>query len=109
MENQDLSLPRAVMFRDSFTTKLVPLLSEHFARIVYIREHAMKADMILKEKPDLVIEQILERLIGNPIKNEEALGKPTLERHFHSLAFVMEDRNFNTLMRCSASLSLGQK
>ncbi len=34
-ERRDGSRPRVVMFRDSFTTWLIPLLSEHFERIVY--------------------------------------------------------------------------
>ena len=73
MENQDPSLPRAVMFRDSFATLLVPLLSEHFARIAYVWSREMKTDMILKEKPNVVIEEITERLISKPSRNEEAL------------------------------------
>ncbi len=73
MENQDPSLPKAVMFRDSFATLLVPLLSEHFVRIAYVWSHEMKTDVILKEKPNVVIEEFVERLISTPSRNEEAL------------------------------------
>ena len=34
-EIDDPSLPRAVIFRDSFVSRLVPFLSEHFSRAVY--------------------------------------------------------------------------
>ena len=30
------TLPRAVIFRDSFVSPLVPFLSEHFSRAVYL-------------------------------------------------------------------------
>jgi alginate O-acetyltransferase complex protein AlgJ len=73
MESQDPWLPRAVMFRDSFAEPLVPLLSEHFARIAYVWSHEIKTDLILKEKPNVVIEEFVERLISKPSWNKEAL------------------------------------
>jgi alginate O-acetyltransferase complex protein AlgJ len=73
MEKLDTSLPRAIMFRDSFADLLVPLLSENFARITYVWNHEIKMDLILKEKPNVVIEEFLERLIDKPDRNEEAL------------------------------------
>ena len=30
------TLPRAVIFRDSFTSAMAPYLSEHFSRVVYL-------------------------------------------------------------------------
>lgn len=70
MENQDPLLPTAVMFRDSFAEILVPLLSQNFRRIAYVWSYQMKTDMILKEKPNVVIQEILEREISKPIRNE---------------------------------------
>jgi alginate O-acetyltransferase complex protein AlgJ len=34
-EQPDSTLPRAVVFRDSFSTAMIPYLSEHFSRSVY--------------------------------------------------------------------------
>lgn len=59
------SLPRAVIFRDSFTSRLVPLLSEHFSRAVYLWQNDFDAQVIEQEHPDVVIQQIVGRhLLG---------------------------------------------
>jgi alginate O-acetyltransferase complex protein AlgJ len=62
MEVANTALPRAVMFRDSFTTALVPYLSEHYERIVYYWQPRMDLRAILYEMPDIVIEERVERL-----------------------------------------------
>jgi hypothetical protein len=54
-------LPRAVMFRDSFTSALAPFLSEHFSRIVYLWQNDFDAEEVLKEHPDIVIQEIVGR------------------------------------------------
>jgi len=62
------SLPRMVMFRDSFGTWLIPYFSEHFSRSLYLWTHDVEgsAGILGKENPDVVIfemgERILERL-----------------------------------------------
>ena len=43
-EIDDPSLPRAVIFRDSFASRLVPFLSEHFSRAVYLWQNDFDAD-----------------------------------------------------------------
>jgi len=55
------TLPRAVMLRDSMTTALQPFLSEHFRRILYLWQPDFPADKILKENPDIVIQEVVER------------------------------------------------
>lgn len=69
METPEKKLPRAVMFRDSFTTALVPYLSENFSHIKYIWkrwDRKTPIEQIVKEtKPDIVIEESVERLIKN--------------------------------------------
>jgi len=58
----------AIIFRDSFCTNLIPYLSESFNKIIYIWSPYKKEIMeqIIKvSKPDIVIEEITERLIGN--------------------------------------------
>jgi hypothetical protein len=55
------NLPRAVVFRDSFTSALVPFLSEHFSRVLYVWQNDFDADIVAKENPDVVIQQIVGR------------------------------------------------
>ncbi len=56
-----LSLPKAVMFHDSFTDRLVPFLSEDFKRIVYVRRDSFDTRVVEREHPNVVIQEIVER------------------------------------------------
>jgi len=56
-----LFLPRAVVFRDSFASRLAPYLSEHFGRVVYLWQNNFDAEVIRRERPDVVIQQIVGR------------------------------------------------
>ena len=55
------SRPRAVVFRDSFASALIPLLSEHFSRVVYLWQHNMAPDVVLAEQPRVVIQEWVGR------------------------------------------------
>jgi hypothetical protein len=74
------------MYRDSFSTILMPLLSEHFRRIVYIWNANYKSawgcdfdpEIIEKEKPDVFIEEFVERKIGQIPTNWTARKKPVV-------------------------------
>jgi alginate O-acetyltransferase complex protein AlgJ len=59
-------LPRAVMYRDSMAIPLMPLLSENFSRIVYVSSARLDPALILREKPDVVIEEMVERAMFGP-------------------------------------------
>jgi alginate O-acetyltransferase complex protein AlgJ len=54
-------LPRAVIFRDSFVSALVPFLSEHFSRAVYLWQKDVTVEQLREERPDVVIYQIVSR------------------------------------------------
>jgi hypothetical protein len=58
---------RLVMFHDSFGKWLRPYLSEHFKRSVFIFQNNLPGDqfraIILQEKPDIVIDESVERMI----------------------------------------------
>jgi alginate O-acetyltransferase complex protein AlgJ len=56
-------LPKAVILRDSFTIAMIPELGEDFRRIVFNWSYKFPYQMIEKEHPDLVIQEILERQI----------------------------------------------
>jgi hypothetical protein len=70
-EIDDPSLPRAVIFRDSFVSRLVPFLSEHFSRAVYLWQNDFDAAEVLKEHPDVVIQEIVGRHLYNFIPSPE--------------------------------------
>ncbi|MGD9330089.1 MAG: hypothetical protein PVJ53_02190 [Desulfobacterales bacterium] len=56
-----------VMFRDSFGTRLVPFLAEHFRRSAFIQmrnyEAAFFKAVVEKEQPDIVIDECGERVL----------------------------------------------
>ena len=60
-EIADPSLPTAVVIRDSYCSPLLPLLSEHFRRVVYLW-HIFDPALIEREKPDVVIDESVERV-----------------------------------------------
>jgi hypothetical protein len=70
-EIADATLPRAVIFRDSFVSRLVPFLSEHFSRAVYVWQNDFDADLVTKEHPDVVIQEIVGRHLYNFIPSPE--------------------------------------
>ncbi|WP_169728876.1 alginate O-acetyltransferase AlgX-related protein [Desulfatirhabdium butyrativorans] len=64
---------RAIVLRDSYMDFVEPYLSEHFGDVVYIwkrwaedsgTEHRLYKEWIEKMRPDLVIEERVERLVG---------------------------------------------
>ena len=64
-------LPRAVIFRDSFTSRLVPFLSEHFSRAVYLWQNDFDAQIVEQEHPDIVIQEIVGRHLYSFIPSPE--------------------------------------
>jgi alginate O-acetyltransferase complex protein AlgJ len=70
-EIDDPSLPRAVVFRDSFVSRLVPFLSEHFSRAVYLWQNDFDADVVARERPDVVIQEIVGRHLYGFIPSPE--------------------------------------
>lgn len=71
-QTPDSLLPKAVIIRDSFFGALIPLVSEHFKRSVYIFDswqYRFNLDIIEAEKPEVVILEIYEPHISNILKN----------------------------------------
>ncbi|HET9046508.1 MAG TPA: hypothetical protein VFO33_06095, partial [Casimicrobiaceae bacterium] len=56
-----MGLPSAVVYRDSMAIPLIPLLSENFSRVVYVNSRRLDPALIAREKPDVVIEELVER------------------------------------------------
>lgn len=64
------TLPRAVVFRDSFTSRLYPFLSEHFSRTVYLWQNDVDPSVVLKEGPAVVIHEIVGRHLTSLVPYE---------------------------------------
>jgi alginate O-acetyltransferase complex protein AlgJ len=60
-EVPDPRLPRIVVFRDSFMTQLIPFVSEHFSRAVYLWQKEVDEDVIAQENPAVVIYEMVGR------------------------------------------------
>jgi hypothetical protein len=73
------TLPKAVIVRDSFMTALVPFLSEHFRRAVYVWQKDFDATTVKAEHPDVVIHEIVGRHLYNFIPSPEVV--PPLDPH----------------------------
>ena len=74
-EIPDPSLPRAVIFRDSFASRLVPFLSEHFSRAVYLWQNDFDANVVTDEHPDVVIQEIVGRHLYEFIASPELVPR----------------------------------
>lgn len=66
MECADCGGPRVVMTQDSFNTNLAPLLAEHFTRIVFVDGTRLDRSLIDRERPALVIQEFVERVLMCP-------------------------------------------
>ncbi|MCP4039857.1 MAG: hypothetical protein GY733_23130 [bacterium] len=76
-------LPRAVVFRDSFSNALIPYLSENFRRVLYVWSRDVEPRIVEREQPDIVIQQIAGRLldrtpvaIGDSVSGSGRLDSP---------------------------------
>jgi hypothetical protein len=61
-------LPRAVLFHDSFAQCFTPFLGEHFQRMScrWLEAYEFDVRLIESEKPDIVIQEIVERKLDIP-------------------------------------------
>ena len=91
------SLPKLLMFRDSYANALIPFLSEHFRRAVYLWQYEIDPDLVAAEQPDIVIHEWAGRRLMNhgtynAVADERSRGKlPELPRltatsHHHEAA-----------------------
>jgi len=65
MEQDDKSLPKALVFRDSTATLSIELLAQHFSRSVFVwHEGDVIGDLIDREQPDVVLHFVAERFLA---------------------------------------------
>ncbi len=71
MEKNDMALPKAIVFRDSFFENVIPHFSEHFNYVKYYWQYwgsdTLVVEMVDSAKPDIVVEEMVERCIKNNI------------------------------------------
>jgi hypothetical protein len=60
-------LPRAVVYRDSMAIPLIPLIAENFRRSVMVSSRHIDPALIAREKPDVVIDELVERSLNAPL------------------------------------------
>jgi len=54
------------VFRDSMAIPLIPMLAENFSRAVFVSSRRLDPALIEREKPDIVIEELVERTLHVP-------------------------------------------
>ena len=69
-------LPRAVVFRDSFTSAMAPFFSEHFSRVVYLWRNDFSSEEVEREHPDVVLHEMVARHIEWFIPSPELIPDP---------------------------------
>ena len=70
LKNDSLpNAPTAVIFRDSFTSAMIPFLARSFSSITFISNRTVDMKFVLAEKPDIVIVVSVERHI-DLLKNQ---------------------------------------
>jgi hypothetical protein len=78
MTTSHSELPRAVIFRDSFSEALIPYLSENFSYSRFIwsqwKNETPIEKIILESKPDIVIEEWVERYLSKMSKVSVSIG-----------------------------------
>ena len=60
----DPTLPRAVIFHDSFFNEMIPFLSDHFSWAIYHWAFKVDETLIAGEKPDVVIFEVTDRYLS---------------------------------------------
>ncbi len=72
---------KAVMFRDSFGTRLSNFLGYSFRRTVYVWQQNWDKGFIEKEKPDVVIDEMLERflIVRDPVELKKRDEQPDMQ------------------------------
>ena len=71
----DSTLPRAVIFRDSFFSRLAPFVAEHFSRTAMIWQNDFDPEVVLEEKPAVVIQEIVGRHLYTFLPTPELVPK----------------------------------
>lgn len=64
------TLPKLLMYRDSFSNHLVPFIGEHFSDALFVWSYKTKRLDLVEQKPDIVIYQVVERNLAELKKQQ---------------------------------------
>ncbi|MBX7157703.1 MAG: hypothetical protein K1X66_04875 [Verrucomicrobiae bacterium] len=78
----DPTLPKALVHRDSFFNALIPFTSELFQTATYIWDYKLNTKIVEKEKPDIVILEMVERMIPRLTPNPSGMRDRPLDQDF---------------------------
>jgi hypothetical protein len=81
-EIKDSTLPRAVIHRDSFFNALIPFASELFEKATYIWDYKLNTKLIENDEPDIVILEMVERMIPRLTPNPSSIREKPLDEDF---------------------------
>ena len=93
-------MPKALIFSDSFMIAMKPYFAETFHRLVIVPHKGLTFDpaLIEKEKPDIVIYELVERLIRNEIQDDRTvlnrISQPVLDEIVGSAGTRMKNIRF---------------
>ncbi|MDB5661604.1 MAG: glycosyl transferase [Cypionkella sp.] len=79
-ENEDKTLPKLVMFRDSFSSHQLEMFAARFSRAVFVWQPNIDYSIIAAEAPDIVIVQQIERFVVTVPDDENGLSVKDHER-----------------------------
>jgi hypothetical protein len=66
---ENSKLPKAVVFRDSYFGLMQPFFSENFRDCIYLWTKDLSAEVVEKEKPDIVVFEMLETNIDKLLED----------------------------------------
>ncbi len=84
MTTNNAGIGTVVVFQDSFVRHWRPLLAQHFKRVIYIPERVFEPELLEREKPDLVIHEIVERNF-NVVDPRELMAQDRLHESLGSV------------------------
>ncbi len=72
-QSYDTLAPKMLMFRDSYANNLIPYFSWQFSKHTYVWSTLFYPKIILSEKPDIVITEMMESTISELLKENPPL------------------------------------
>ncbi len=73
-DSTDSLAPKMLMFRDSYANNLIPFLSTHFSQHSYVWSTLFYPKIIISQKPNLVITEMMESTINELLKENPPLN-----------------------------------
>ncbi|MBV5300649.1 MAG: polysaccharide pyruvyl transferase family protein [Methylococcales bacterium] len=76
--NKTSKLPRAIIVRDSYADWMIPFLTEYFSECLFIWARNVDNAVVESFKPDIIIEQVVDRFLAQNRLNTRKILTPVL-------------------------------